>query len=40
VQDPLAELLLAGKIKDGEKVTIASGKQGLSFNGTAVAEAA
>jgi len=40
VQDPLAELLLAGKIKDGEKVTIAAGKQGLSFNGTAVAEAA
>lgn len=33
VQDPLAELLLAGAIKDGEKVTISAGKQGLSFNG-------
>jgi ATP-dependent Clp protease ATP-binding subunit ClpB len=40
VQDPLAELLLSGKIKDGEKVTISAGKQGLSFNGAAVAQAA
>jgi ATP-dependent Clp protease ATP-binding subunit ClpB len=40
VQDPLAELLLSGKIKDGEKVVIAAGKQGLSFNGAAVAQAA
>jgi ATP-dependent Clp protease ATP-binding subunit ClpB len=40
VQDPLAELILSGRIKDGEKVVISAGKQGLVFNGTAVAEAA
>jgi ATP-dependent Clp protease ATP-binding subunit ClpB len=33
VQDPLAEMILAGAIKDGEKVTISTGKQGLTFNG-------
>ena len=33
VQDPLAEMILAGTIKDGEKVTISAGKQGLTFNG-------
>ena len=33
VQDPLAEMILAGAIKDGEKVTISAGKQGLTFNG-------
>ncbi len=33
VQDPLAEMILAGTIKDGEKVTISTGKQGLTFNG-------
>jgi ATP-dependent Clp protease ATP-binding subunit ClpB len=33
VQDPLAEMILAGAIKDGEKVTISSGKNGLTFNG-------
>jgi len=33
VQDPLAEMILAGSIKDGEKVTISAGKQGLAFNG-------
>jgi ATP-dependent Clp protease ATP-binding subunit ClpB len=37
VQDPLAELLLSGKIKDGEKVVISAGKQGLVFNGQHVA---
>jgi ATP-dependent Clp protease ATP-binding subunit ClpB len=40
VQDPLAELLLAGRIKDGEKVRITTGRDGLVFNGTAVAAAA
>ena len=40
VQDPLAELILSGKIKDGEKVTISAGKQRLTFNGQQVAEAA
>ncbi len=33
VQDPLAEMILAGSVKDGEKVTISAGKQGLTFNG-------
>ena len=33
VQDPLAEMILAGRIKDGEAVTISAGKQGLTFNG-------
>jgi ATP-dependent Clp protease ATP-binding subunit ClpB len=39
VQDPLAELILSGRIKDGEKVDITAGKQGLKFNGV-LAEAA
>jgi ATP-dependent Clp protease ATP-binding subunit ClpB len=39
VQDPLAEMILAGKIKDGEKVTISGDKLGLTFNGK-VAKAA
>jgi ATP-dependent Clp protease ATP-binding subunit ClpB len=33
VQDPLAEMILAGTIKDGEKVAVSAGKQGLTFNG-------
>ena len=40
VQDPLAELILSGKIKDGEKVSVSAGKHGLTFNGQQVAEAA
>ena len=40
VQDPLAELILSGKIKDGETVTISVGRDGLAFNGTAIAQAA
>ncbi|MBX6425513.1 MAG: ATP-dependent chaperone ClpB [Variibacter sp.] len=43
VQDPLAELILAGKIKDGETVTItvAPNRRALAFNGEApVAQAA
>jgi ATP-dependent Clp protease ATP-binding subunit ClpB len=39
VQDPLAELILSGRIKDGEKVDITAGKRGLKFNGV-LAEAA
>jgi ATP-dependent Clp protease ATP-binding subunit ClpB len=39
VQDPLAELILAGRIKDGEKVAISAGKQGLKFNGEVAAAA-
>ena len=40
VQDPLSELILSGRIKDGEKVTISAGRAGLTFNGAAVAAAA
>jgi len=42
VQDPLAELILSGKVKDGEtvKVSVAKNKQGLAFNGEAVVAAA
>ena len=40
VQDPLAELILSGKIKDGDKVAISAGKQGLTFNGELALEAA
>ena len=39
VQDPLAEMILAGRIQDGERVTISAGKGGLTFNGE-VAQAA
>jgi ATP-dependent Clp protease ATP-binding subunit ClpB len=39
VQDPLAEMILAGQVKDGEKVTISAGKQGLAFNGKLAAAA-
>jgi ATP-dependent Clp protease ATP-binding subunit ClpB len=39
LQDPLAELILSGRIKDGETVTVTATKQGLAFNGE-VAQAA
>ncbi len=39
IQDPLAELILSGQIKDGEKVVISAGKQGLTFNGKLAAAA-
>jgi ATP-dependent Clp protease ATP-binding subunit ClpB len=35
VQDPLAEMVLSGKIHDGEAVHITAGKDGLMFNGEA-----
>jgi ATP-dependent Clp protease ATP-binding subunit ClpB len=35
VQDPLAEMILSGRIKDGEAVTISAGSRGLVFNGEA-----
>jgi ATP-dependent Clp protease ATP-binding subunit ClpB len=37
VQDPLAEMILSGKVKDGEtvKISVAKNKQGLVFNGEA-----
>ena len=37
VQDPLAEMILAGSIKDGETVSLSANKDGLSFNGKVVA---
>jgi ATP-dependent Clp protease ATP-binding subunit ClpB len=40
VQDPLAELVLSGRIKDGDRVVISGSKQGLKFNGAMVAAAA
>jgi ATP-dependent Clp protease ATP-binding subunit ClpB len=40
VQDPLAELILSGRITDGENVAVSTGQQGLVFNGEAVARAA
>ncbi len=33
VQDPLAEMILSGAIKDGEVVNVSVGKHGLTFNG-------
>jgi ATP-dependent Clp protease ATP-binding subunit ClpB len=33
VQDQLAEMILAGQIKDGDAVSISAGKHGLTFNG-------
>ena len=36
VQDPLAELILSGKVKDGDKVAISANRQGITFNGEAV----
>jgi len=39
VQDPLAEMILSGRIKDGEKVVISATKQGLKFNGELAAAA-
>jgi ATP-dependent Clp protease ATP-binding subunit ClpB len=33
VQDPLSELILSGRVKDGDKVVISADKQGLTFNG-------
>ena len=39
LQNPLATLLLEGKIKDGEKVVVSANKQGLAFNGKLAAAA-
>jgi ATP-dependent Clp protease ATP-binding subunit ClpB len=37
VQDPLAELILSGRVMDGETVRITVGAKGLAFNGEAAA---
>src|SRR5260221_10663467 len=39
VQDPLAAMILSGRVKDGERVVIAAGRQGLAFNGKLAAAA-
>ena len=39
VQDPLAEMILSGHVKDGEKIVISARKQGLAFNGKLAAAA-
>src|ERR1700727_1135601 len=33
VQDPLAEMILAGDVRDGSQVKISATKAGLTFNG-------
>jgi ATP-dependent Clp protease ATP-binding subunit ClpB len=40
LQDPLAEMILSGRVKDGEKVKISATKFGLTFNGKVAAAAA
>src|SRR5213075_1794344 len=40
VQDPLAELILSGKVKDGEHVAISADKKGVTFNGEVAQQAA
>jgi ATP-dependent Clp protease ATP-binding subunit ClpB len=40
VQDPLAELILSGKVKDGDTVAVSANKQGVTLNGEAVKAAA
>jgi ATP-dependent Clp protease ATP-binding subunit ClpB len=39
LQDPLAELILSGRVRDGDTVRVTATKQGLAFNGE-VAQAA
>jgi ATP-dependent Clp protease ATP-binding subunit ClpB len=39
LQDPLAQLLLEGRILDGSKVKASVGKKGLSINGIEFATA-
>jgi ATP-dependent Clp protease ATP-binding subunit ClpB len=39
VQDPLAELILSGHVKDGDRVVVSASKQGLTFNGKLAAAA-
>ena len=37
VQDPLAEMILAGDVGDSESVALSAGPAGLTINGKAVA---
>jgi ATP-dependent Clp protease ATP-binding subunit ClpB len=40
LQDPLARLILEGRIREGEEIRVDAGEGGLSINGTAVPLAA
>src|SRR3954447_17892927 len=40
VQDPLAELILSGKVKDGEHVAVSADNKGVTFNGEVAQQAA
>jgi ATP-dependent Clp protease ATP-binding subunit ClpB len=40
LQDPLAEMILSGRVKDGDKVKVSATKFGLTFNGKVAAAAA
>jgi ATP-dependent Clp protease ATP-binding subunit ClpB len=40
LQDPLAELILSGRVKDGDTVKVSATKFGLTFNGKVVTAAA
>jgi ATP-dependent Clp protease ATP-binding subunit ClpB len=40
VQDPLAERILSGRVKDGDKVVVSATPRGLTFNGEAPAAVA
>lgn len=40
LQNPLASLYLEGKVRDGDAVKVSAGKDGLTFNGEAAAQAA
>ena len=35
LQNPLAKLILEGRIKDGDRVTVSANDAGLMINGTA-----
>jgi len=39
LQDPLAELILSGRAKEGDKVAVSATKFGLTFNGKVAAAA-
>jgi ATP-dependent Clp protease ATP-binding subunit ClpB len=39
VQDPLAELILSGKVRDGDQVAVSANRQGITFNGEVAAAA-
>jgi ATP-dependent Clp protease ATP-binding subunit ClpB len=39
LQDPLAELILSGRVKDGDRIAVSATKFGLTFNGKVAAAA-